>query len=436
MDIALQTPQNRSLLSACSLCLAALFLAACSDGSDERVPLGPYTVVVTEQRYVDESRGTPPNGDIPALPSRTLDTLVFMPEGRGRFPLLIFSHGLGATPQAYSSLIEEVAAAGFVVVAPAFPLTNTNTPGGVNPVDTEQQPGDVSFLVDTVIDAVAAGEAPFNRRVDVERIGTFGHSNGGITTLGVMANSCCRDSRIGAAVSLSAPAAPFNNGEYDFATSNPLALVHGTEDGLIPYEESVRVFNVVVAAKGILTLNEVGHSDFLQPGAPGFASTANTVIDFFRTHLQDDSEAEARLLAGEVYDAVAELLYTATGGQDVTLPLPPPITNRVAAVEPNTDLVDGQVVTVSWRNFIPGGVVNILQCSSGGMGGNDVCDFTKAYILEDNPTGEGSLPLEIIVGDVGSGRCDATTDDCVVVFNDGGLQTEEAILRIPISFAP
>jgi len=358
-----------------------------------------------------------------------------MPEGEGRFPLLIFSHGLGSSPQAYESLIEEVTAAGFVVVAPLFPLTGQNAPAGADPSDTQNQPGDVSFLIDVVIAAVAASEAPFDERVDTENIGAFGQSNGGITTLGIVANSCCRDPRIDAAVSMSAPAAPYNNGEYDFSNTAPLMLVHGTVDVIAPYEESVRVFNSVEAAKGMVTLNDVGHSGFLVPSGHGYDTVTNSIIDMFRTHLNGNNAAEDRLLAGVVYDTVAELLYTATGGTDVTLPLPPPITNRVASVDPDSNLVDGQVVTVSWRNYTPGNVVNIVQCSQGGTG-TEVCDFGNALILQPNPTGDGSLPLEIIAGDVGSGRCDATTDDCVVVVNDGGLLSEDAIIRIPISFAP
>jgi hypothetical protein len=212
-------------------------------------------------------------------------------------------------------------------------------------------------------------------------------------------------------------------------------LVHGTNDALIPYEESVRVFNSVEAAKGMVTLNDVGHTEFLVPSGHGYDTVTNSIIDMFRKHLSGNDAAEDRLLAGVVYDTVAELLYTATGGTDVTLPLPPPITNRVASVEPANNLVDGKVVTVSWRNYIPGNDVYIVQCSQGGTSGPEVCVFGDTFI-QQNPTGDGSLLLEIVAGDVGSGRCDATTDDCVVVVNDGGRLNEEAIIRIPISFAP
>lgn len=436
MNAALRrAPGTRALLAPLTL----LLVAACSDssgGSGNTAAQEPYEVEVFQETYVDETRGTPATGEYPALPDRTLETTIVMPRGSGDFPLLVFSHGLGSSPRFYASLIEEVAAAGFVVVAPLFPLTGENAPAGADPADTPNQPGDVSFLIDTVTAAVANAQAPFDQRTNTDLVGTFGHSNGGITTLGIAANSCCRDPRIDAAASLSAPAAPFGGGEYDFTRTAPLFFVHGTADVQIPYVGAVRVFNSVEATKGMLTLNDVNHGEFLLPSGPGFESTARSVADFFRTHLKGDAAAERRLQDGVVYDTVAELLYAATGGTDITLPLPPPITDRVASVEPSENLVDGQVVTVSWRNYMTDSVVNVVQCSQGGAGANEVCEFSNAFILHPNPTGEGSLQMTIIAGDVGNGRCDATTDDCVIVVNDSSLVTEDAIIRIPISFDP
>lgn len=422
-----------------SLCLATtLVLVGCTDGSDDdgrRVFADTYPVAVFTRSYVDIDRVTPASGEFPALETRTLETTVFMPQGDGPFPLLIFSHGLGASPLFYEVLLREVAAAGFVIAAPLYPLTGNLAPAGPDGADTQNQPADVSFLVDSLFEEAERAVSPFFGRIDRERLGTFGHSNGGITTLGIVGNSCCRDRRIDAAISMAATAAPFNGGTYDFASSKPLLLIHGTLDALIPFNESVRVFNQVVAAKGLLTLADVGHSDFLAPAGHGFDTVVRTIRDFFRTHLRDEPQAEARLQAGSVVDVGAELLYTRDGGTDVTLPLPPPITDRVATVEPASDLVDGQVVTVAWRNFEAGNVINILQCSQGGLGGSEVCDFANARILQPNPTGEGSLTLEIIIGQVGSGRCEVDSQDCVVVVNDGGSTSEEATLRIPISFS-
>ena len=95
-----------------------MVIVACSDSSNNAPVPERYEVAVFERTFVDESRETPATGEFPALPTRTLETTIFIPKGFGSFPLLIFSHGLGSSPQAYESLIEEVAATGFVVVAP------------------------------------------------------------------------------------------------------------------------------------------------------------------------------------------------------------------------------------------------------------------------------------------------------------------------------
>jgi len=413
-------------------------VVSCTDGEDAARALvfqDSYPVAVFSRTYVDASRSTPASGEFPSLDTRQLETTVFMPRGDGLFPLLVFSHGLGASPQVYQALLENVASAGFVVIAPLYPLTSSAAPAGPDAADTQNQPGDVSFLIDTITTEASRTNSPFFGRVDPQTVGVFGHSNGGITTLGVVGNGCCRDTRIDAAISLAATAAPFNGGSYDFGNSSPLMLVHGTMDVLIPFEESVRVFNSVAAAKGLLTQNDLGHSEFLVPSGHGYETTVQSIKDFFRAHLRDDQNAEARLLSGVVADVGAELLYSDIGGTDVTLPLPPPVTDRLASVDPNTALTHGQVVTVTWRNFIAGNSINILQCSEGGLGGSEVCDFSNGRILQPNPTGAGELSLEIIVGQVGSGRCDTDTLDCVIVVNDGGLTSEEATLRLPINFA-
>lgn len=423
--------------------LAALVLVAACGGDDDgdadegteaTTPPAELEVTTVEATYIDDSRETPRSGDVPAEPSRTLETTTFLPDGDGPYPLLVFSHGLGAAVDDYRPLIEEVAGAGFVVVAPAFPLTNADAPAGPDAGDTQNQPGDVSFLIDTVLAAVEAGEEPYAGLVDPEQVGAFGHSNGAITTLGVTANTCCRDERIDAAAVLSGTPAPFGDGEYVHDEAPPTLLVHGTADVQVAHESAVRVFNELDDTKGFLSLPEVDHTEFLAPGGRGFDATVVTVPDFFRSQLQGDEAAAERLATEEVPGGMV-LHWATEDPSEVTLPtLPAP--DRQASVDPTEGLTDGQLVTVSWENFSAGQVVNVVQCSQGGRGGNDVCDLTQGQILVPNPTGSGSLELEVIVGAVGSGTCDATTDDCVIVVNDAGLPDEDATIRIPISFAP
>ncbi len=216
-----------------------------------------------------------------------------------------------------------MASAGFVIVAPWFPLTSEEAPTAPDAGDTQNQPGDVSFLVDTVLAAAEAGEEPYGDLVDPERIGAFGHSNGGITTYGVAANTCCRDDRIDAAVVLAGTPAPYGGGEYAFDEAPPMVLVHGTSDHGVPHEEAVRTFNQLGGVKGLLSMPRVGHTEFLVPSGSGFDATVSVVRDFFRSQLGDDEAAAERLASEEVAEAGMELHFAAEGGTDVTLPTIP-----------------------------------------------------------------------------------------------------------------
>jgi len=109
--------------------------------------------------------------------------------------------------------------------------------------------------------------------------------------------------------------------------------------------------------------------------------------------------------------------------------------SREATVTPSTNLRNGQTVRVSWKGFLPGRVVNVVQCAEGGRGSSAACNLVTGKILQPDPTGSGSLDLEIVVGQVGNGICDADHSDCVITVNDASLQDDDANIRIPIAFA-
>ncbi|QQS23794.1 MAG: hypothetical protein IPM43_10165 [Actinomycetota bacterium] len=403
-----------------------------------------HEVATVTATFVDESRPTPRSGDVAALPQRTLETLLFYPatdtgepdtEG-GPYPLVLFAHGLGATTDFYADILEGWAAAGYVVAAPAFPLSNANSPAGPDAADVANQPGDLSFLADQLTDA-SSGALPdvLAGMIDADRIGVGGHSNGGITTLGLVANSCCRDDRIDAAVVLAGTPVAFAGGSYDFADAPPMLLVHGTRDVQISWIEAVNVATSAEAPRGLLSLEGEDHGSWIRAGDPPFPSVVEATVAFFDAFLRGDGTAIERLMdAGE--PGLTTLHFVTDEDDELVIPTTvPPVLDRQASVTPATDLVDGQVVTVSWSGFTPGQVVNVVQCSNGATGGNDLCELTTGKILHPDPTGEGSLQLEIIVGPVGSGRCGVGEPQCVIVVNDASLQAPEATIRIPITFA-
>jgi len=151
-------------------------------------------------------------------------------------------------------------------------------------------------------------------------------------------------------------------------------------------------------------------------------SLGNTVVD--------DKNRTVWYDTVEVIDAWTEaILFSSNGGLDSFA-----ISTSMDSLEAGI-LKDIQNMPLKSGEWAVINTINILQCADGGLGGNEVCDFSNGYILRPNPTGEGSVQLEMIVGDVGSGRCDAIDNNCVVIVNDGGSLSEEATLRIPITFA-
>jgi fermentation-respiration switch protein FrsA (DUF1100 family) len=434
---------------------AGLLLGACgSDGSASRssttstarattpsttspsTARRPHAIALTTDTFIDSSRRTKANGDHRAQPHRDLETTVVYPSdgARGqRFPLVVFAHGLGASPAVYRGLADAWATAGYVVALPRFPLTTTTAAGGIDPGDVVNQPQDVSFVITSILKASRARRGPLAGLVDPKAVGVAGHSLGGITALGVAANTCCADPRVKAAVALAGDPLPFPGGRWDYAHAPPLLLVHGTDDELVTYQASVDVFNRARPPKGIVTISGGGHGDPVSPEAPAFPQVVRATTDFFDGYLKGDAAALADL--AETGGGTVTVRFVRTPGAKVTLPTTTTAARtRRASATPRTNLRDGQPVTVEWSGFTPGATINIVQCASADAGAA-ACDLKHGLILRPNPTGSGSLALAIVVGPVGDGTCDAAHRGCVIVVNDGGSLDRSASVRIPLTFA-
>ena len=210
--------------------------------------------------------------------------------------------------------------------------------------------------------------------------------------------------------------------------------MHGTDDQLVSYAEGVGVFHGIPGPKRLITIEGGDHGSWFGAEATVHDEVATVTTDFLLAHLTDDTVAHSRLEAGRS-SPDASFVYGPEPGTTVTVPSPATDADRTATVDPSTGLTDGQVVTVTWDGYLPGGTVNVIQCAAGGTEGASLCDLTQGRILQPNPTGAGSIELEIIVGPVGEGTCTAATDDCVVAVNDSGLSDPDATIRIPISLA-
>ena len=406
-----------------------------------------HGVGVMVERFIDHTRSTPAHHGEPALPSRTLTTSIWYPAairasatpesnaqsdtGGGPYPLIVFSHGLGTVPREYESLLSTWAAAGFVVAAPRFPLTSLGTPGGVDTADVYSQPGDVSFVISVMLLASAAHSGPLSGMISPNEVGVAGHSEGAITTLGFF-NTCCRDPHVKAAAVFSGDPEQYPFGHYVFDGQPPMLVVHGTKDGFLPYGQMVSVFNKQKGSKVLLSLIGANHGNWMQSRSKWFTSVARTSTDFFRRYL-DGSEQAGERIFHDAQPGVTAVHYAPGPGQSLTVTPPPtPRTRRHAYLTPSKKLADGQTVTVRWMGYLPGNVVNVVECS--GNTETD-CDFATARILVPDANGSGSTALRVVEGQVGAGVCGASSAPCSVYVNDAGLLSPAATIRIPIAFA-
>jgi predicted esterase len=438
---------------------ALLLLVACSDGNDNGTRSSAvsqdFAVGTTSMTFIDTSRPTAAHGSVPEASSRTIETTIVYPaEGTpggavtadapadrwgAPFPLMVLSHGLGGSVEGLLPLAEVWASRGYVVALPRFPLTSNATPGGPAGEDVQNQPADVSFVIDEVLAASSTLGQLLSNAVDGDKIAASGHSNGGITTYGLVAHSCCRDPRVDAAIVLSGVAVPFAGGEYDLSDTPSILLVHGVNDAQLIYNQAVRTYNQLQPPKGLLTLEESDHGSYFHPDNPAFNVFAQATADFLDGELRGDSTALERL-PGYLIPDVATMHWAPDAASNVPVEtLPEPETNRQAFLSSDSNLVDGQVITVTWSGFLvlPEKVVSILQCAGDGRDQASCrIDFSEGTILVPDPDGMDSLELVIHTGPIGSGTgvCDSA-NPCTVVVNDASLIDDEANVRIPITLA-
>ena len=157
--------------------------------------------------------------------------------GAEPYPLILYSHGFSSTSNEGTSLNSHLASHGYVVMAPEFPFTHLFTPGGLDLFDVINQHGDVSFLIDVMLEWSQLPGHPFEAAVDPERIGIAGLSLGGMTTLLTAFHSQLRDPRVKVAVPIAAPGDFFGESFYDHAEV-PLMIMASDRDALVSYTHS------------------------------------------------------------------------------------------------------------------------------------------------------------------------------------------------------
>jgi dienelactone hydrolase len=268
-------------------------VAPASAGAADRGTRPPRHLTLT---LVDRSRPTEDPSGARSAPSRTLVTEVYLPRGKGPFPLIVFAHGFGGNPGKLTQMLSAWARAGYVVAAPTFPLTNDLTPAPQILVDYVNQPGDLSFVIDQMQKRSRRSDSPLSRKVDARHIGLAGHSLGGVTVYGAAFNECCRDPRVDAAVVMDGRDAPFGESRFSFR-GTPLLIIHLTGDPVVPLSYAQDIYDQARPPKYLMALSQGVHFEpFEDVPNPHDAAVVATTIAFWDAYLGDEPGARRAIV--------------------------------------------------------------------------------------------------------------------------------------------
>jgi fermentation-respiration switch protein FrsA (DUF1100 family) len=226
--------------------------------------------------------------------SRKLPTTIWYPRSStGRFPVVIFSHGLTGLPTSYATLIDHWASAGFIVAGAAYPHTSMGAPD-FQVADVANQPADASYVLTKVLALNTTAGDPLRGRIDTEHLAAAGHSAGAITTVGLFAAH--RDARLDAGIVLAGNAVGMGSAYMGAPAS--LLFVHGDADTTTPYNLARATYQAVPKTwkSAFLTFPGGDHiNPYLNPATSDYAAMRATTTDFLRWALYGDAAALARL---------------------------------------------------------------------------------------------------------------------------------------------
>ncbi len=222
-----------------------------------------------------------------AARNRDVPVKIYFPKNvSGKFPVIIFSHGLGGSREGYEYLGREWASHGYISVhlqhlgsdTAAFDLA-----GGLlrmksamqkiisDPQNTIDRAKDVTFAIDQ-LEKLNATNSPLKGKLDLSRLGMAGHSFGAATTLvacgeelPVVKNSLA-DPRIKCAIAMSVPT-PLSGPRSPTAYSEikiPVFVMTGTEDNGFaePRDRRMAFDQVPVAGTCFVNFNGLDHMTF------------------------------------------------------------------------------------------------------------------------------------------------------------------------------
>lgn len=208
--------------------------------AESRKAAGPRAVQTLLVDWTDAQRNRP----VPAK-------IYYPADGKGPFPIVIFSHGLGGSREGYAYLGRHWASHGYVSVHVEHEgsddavwrgqakVAEQMQKAAKDPENAVNRPKDVSLAIDQM-ERLQAEQGPLKDRLALDRIAVAGHSFGAFTALAVAGEAgthvseslTLADERVRAAIPMSSPV-PFRRKDYDEIYA-PIAIpclhMTGTQD--------------------------------------------------------------------------------------------------------------------------------------------------------------------------------------------------------------
>ena len=298
----------------------AFLLTGCSSGTTDSTPAAPTRsarcpgrgtgiaspgasrvtipgVTRVDLDLVDRSRSTPAIPGRAGFPCRDLATEIRYPtEATVALPLIVVAHGLDGDPTTLGPLLDAWAAAGYVVTAPTFPTTEKDGDGTSLPSANVGQAADIRFVIDQLFDQGRADAADAaHGLIDERHIGVAGMSLGGQTVYGLVANSCCEDDRVSAAIVMAGVHRDYPGGTF-VQNRVPVLLEQGDADQ--GYHNSLTAYPKLASPKWFITLHGSRHAPpFEIPLGPEAPLVRSTTTDFWNLYLKSDRTAGRRIVA-------------------------------------------------------------------------------------------------------------------------------------------
>lgn len=240
MSAILPIMRPRALIFAIALLAPGIFSAGARP-PEYQPPTPAQAVAFARYTWHDAAR----DRDVPVK-------IYYPAKGKGPFPVIIFSHGLGGNREAYEYLGRYWAGCGYVSVhlqhlgsddavwrnagglveaAEAFKKSVADVSNAIN------RAKDVSFAIDQLTKLNKEGDFVLRGKLDLSEIGMSGHSFGGWTTTAIAGENfgadkpSLGDPRVKAAVAMSAPVPELSYREHAFdKVTMPVFYMTGTQD--------------------------------------------------------------------------------------------------------------------------------------------------------------------------------------------------------------